>query len=106
MGLLSPFEMEEVKEEKAGLLNEEEENVICNEVYVWGDDSRGQLGLSGIFGEESVFNVPQICSFNVIIKQLSCGLYHTVFGADNGLLYSMGCNRYGQLGIGDRESQF
>jgi len=59
------------------------------------DDSRGQLGLSGIFGEEGHFSSLQICSFNVIIKQLSCGMYHTIFGADNGLLYSMGCNKYG-----------
>lgn len=69
------------------------------------DDSRGQLGLSGIFGEEGHFSQLQICSFNVVIKQLACGLYHTIFGADNGLLYSMGCNKYGQLGIGDREAE-
>lgn len=82
----------------------QEEDVVCNEVYVWGDDSRGQLGLSGIFGDEVFFGQPQICSFNVVIKQLACGLYHTIFGAENGLLYSMGCNKYGQLGIGDKES--
>jgi len=69
------------------------------------DDSRGQLGLSGIFGEDGMFSQLQICSFNVVIKQLACGLYHTIFAADTGLLYSMGCNKYGQLGIGDREAE-
>ena len=29
----------------------EEENLPYNEVYVWGDDSCGQLGLCGLFPE-------------------------------------------------------
>lgn len=68
------------------------------------DDSRGQLGISGIFGEDSIHSGPQTCSFGVVIKQLACGLYHTIFVADTGYAYSMGCNQHGQLGIGDAES--
>jgi hypothetical protein len=40
--------------------NEEEAvDPPSNEVYVWGDDSRGQLGLSGIYGEQQLnFDLP------------------------------------------------
>jgi len=49
------------------------------EVFVWGDDSYGQLGLyhqklkKGYQAIKS-FKVPKTCSFNILIKQVSCGL--------------------------------
>ena len=97
---------EELKDEEPAdqkkLANNEEPP--SNEVYVWGDDSRGQLGLSGIYGEHQLnFELPQICSFGILIKQVACGEYHTVFASDTHLLYSMGCNKHGQLGINERE---
>jgi alpha-tubulin suppressor-like RCC1 family protein len=47
------------------------------EVYVWGDDSQGQLGLE-LFNKKkeqvkSYYNIPKSCSFNVVIAQASCG---------------------------------
>jgi hypothetical protein len=42
--------MGEVEEEK----KEGEGEPPSNEVYVWGDDSRGQLGLSGIYEENQL----------------------------------------------------
>ena len=84
--------MGEIEEEK----KEGEGDPPSNEVYVWGDDSRGQLGLSGIYGEKQLnFEQPQICSFGILIKQLACGEFHTVFSSDTNCLYSMGCNKYG-----------
>ena len=41
---------------------------------------------------------PKICSFNVVIKGISCGLAHTVFVSESGHVYSMGSNAFGQLG--------
>ena len=47
------------------------------EVYVWGDDSQGQLGLE-LFNKKkeqikTYYNLPKSCSFNVGIAQVSCG---------------------------------
>ena len=81
--------------------DEGDEDPPSNEVYMWGDDSRGQLGVSGVFGESQYFAEPQVCSFGIVIKLIACGEYHTIFTSDNMCVYSMGCNKYGQLGIGD-----
>jgi alpha-tubulin suppressor-like RCC1 family protein len=81
---------------------EEEESAPFNEVYVWGDDSSGQLGLCGLFPEKQQVHLsPKICSFNVIIKSIACGFKHTLFVSESGHVYSMGSNSHGQLGIGD-----
>ncbi len=80
----------------------DEDNSPYNEVYVWGDDSAGQLGLCGLFAERQQQShlSPKICSFNVIIKSIACGYKHTVFVSESGHVYSMGSNSHGQLGIG------
>ncbi len=82
-------------------LQEGEDDGTYNEIYVWGDDSKGQLGLCGQFSDTHHL-LPKICSFNVVIKGLSCGDNHTVFFSDSGHVYSMGDNSLGQLGFGDR----
>lgn len=52
------------------------------EVFVWGDDSFGQLGLyhqklkKGNKDQVS-FKLPKTCSFNILIKQISCGENHS-----------------------------
>ena len=47
--------------------------------------------------------VPKICSFNIVIKQISCGDDHSAFvSLQGGLLYSMGSNSEGKLGVGDK----
>ena len=68
-------------EEQSEYINADE---AYNEVYVWGgnfwcglefsllDDTSGQLGLCGQF-DETFHTFPKICSFNVVIKNLSCG---------------------------------
>ncbi len=66
-----------------------------SEVYVWGEDSEGQLGLCGQFADLQVHSVPKICSFNVVISNISCGRAHTVFVSDSGHVYSMGSNTFG-----------
>ena len=72
-----------------------------NEVYVWGADAFGQLGLCGQF-QQTTLETPKACSFNVVIKSLACGENHTIFVSDGGHCYAMGDNRAGQLGLGDR----
>ena len=61
----------------------------------------GQLGLCGQF-EESSLNLPKMCSYNVVIKSISCGQNHSLFASDSGHVYSMGSNSHGQLGQKDK----
>mmetsp|Transcript_34143 Transcript_34143/g.59619 ORF Transcript_34143/g.59619 Transcript_34143/m.59619 type:complete len:940 (-) Transcript_34143:107-2926(-) len=70
------------------------------EVFAWGGDHFGQLGLAGKQTGKTYCN-PRFCSFNVIIRQVGCGEEHAAFIADNGYVYTMGSNADGRLGIGD-----
>lgn len=68
-----------------------------SEIYVWGSNQYGQLGL-GEECDKSFINVPMRCSFGVLVREISCGDSHAGFIANNGLLYTMGNNSDGQLG--------
>lgn len=37
------------------------------------------------------------------LKQVACGQNHTLMVSEHGLIYSMGCNRFGQMGTGDAQ---
>ena len=61
------------------------------------DDYFGQLGVGN---EKVIHNLPKICSFNIVVSEVSCGEEHTVFvQADGGYVYAMGNNAEGRLGI-------
>mmetsp|Transcript_32287 Transcript_32287/g.55841 ORF Transcript_32287/g.55841 Transcript_32287/m.55841 type:complete len:1231 (-) Transcript_32287:173-3865(-) len=72
-----------------------------SEVFVWGADHFGQLGL-GKKERGKCYSLPRCCCFNVRIKQVSCGEEHAAFIALNGYVYCMGSNAAGRLGIGDQ----
>ena len=76
------------------------------EVFVWGDDTFGQLGLyhqkvKKGYQHMHSFKLPTTCSFNILIKQVACGESHSAILTASGHLYMMGSNSHGQLGIGD-----
>jgi alpha-tubulin suppressor-like RCC1 family protein len=75
------------------------------EIFVWGSDTYGQLGLAGK-EQDDTHALPKICSFNIIIKQMACGEHHTAFIADGGAVYVMGNNSDGRLGLGDYSIKF
>jgi len=63
--------------------------VPYNEVYVWGSNKHGQLGMgevqrdgeSGQELEESTINeslLPKTCCFNTVVSKVSCGSNHTL----------------------------
>eukprot|EP00826_Nyctotherus_ovalis_P010657 TRINITY_DN12798_c0_g1_i1.p1 TRINITY_DN12798_c0_g1~~TRINITY_DN12798_c0_g1_i1.p1 ORF type:complete len:922 (+),score=221.87 TRINITY_DN12798_c0_g1_i1:94-2859(+) len=76
----------------------------CTQVFVWGSNSCGQLGLGNTQGKHR-YCIPKLCTFNVKIRSVSCGEEHSAFVTDVGTLYTMGSNADGRLGIGDRAAK-
>ena len=60
---------------------QEEEATDFTEIFSWGNDSQGQLGLGPRHskGYKSRHSLPRYCSFNVIVIQMACGMDHSVF---------------------------
>lgn len=81
---------------KSGIDKLQEASLQClyTEVFVWGSDACGQLGLEmhKKKGDQQshFYDVPKSCSFNVLIKQISCGAHHTAMLTQTGHLYMMG----------------
>ena len=43
---------------------------------------------------------------NIHITQIDCGIQHSAFLDSSGKVYTVGCNKYGQLGIGSYETKY
>ena len=72
------------------------------ELFVWGSDKRGQLGIESQYKDSQrplMQSLPRSCSFSVIISQMSCGERHSAIITQQGYLYTMGSNHKGQLGV-------
>ena len=65
------------------------------QVYVWGADATGQLGLQG---KRSFIQSPKVFNWNIQIALVSCGRDHTAILSKQGQLYTMGSNTSGKLG--------
>jgi alpha-tubulin suppressor-like RCC1 family protein len=67
-------------------------------VYSCGRNINGQLGQNNT----TQYNVPTLIQYfvtnNIIITNVACGYYHTVFLDSTGKVYSCGLNTLGQLG--------
>ena len=78
---------------------------ISDQMYVWGSNSNGQLGLGHYNDQYS----PITTVFRKPIISISCGGYHTGMLAkgSNHLtkIYMWGCNKDGQLGLGDNKKR-
>jgi alpha-tubulin suppressor-like RCC1 family protein len=76
---------------------------ICDdfEVFGWGSNSEGQLGMN----DRGEYGYPEIvsCLSSKRIVDISCSPYHTLCVSELGVAYSMGFNRFGQLGHGDTD---
>jgi len=72
------------------------------EVFSWGLDNCGQLGL-GTTSRDKKYPSPVFCSFNILIKDISCGEDHSAFISESGHVYCMGSNSNGKLGIGNKQ---
>lgn len=73
------------------------------DIYVWGSNQCGQLGLSGV----DYINLPtKLVLRNLTPKSIKCGANHTIILMTNNRLYSFGSNKYNQLGFEDRRPRF
>ncbi|XP_038050158.1 RCC1 and BTB domain-containing protein 1-like [Patiria miniata] len=70
------------------------------EVYGWGYNGNGQLGLGNNVNQPSPCRVSSLSG--VVISQITCGYAHSMALSDEGILYSWGANSYGQLGTGNK----
>lgn len=74
----------------------------CNNVYSFGENVYGQLGLGHTNNQDSpclIDNIPSIHS-------ISCGEYFTIFLTMDREIYSCGKNSNGQLGFNEDESVY
>lgn len=61
------------------ILNQQnDDNDYYTEVFSWGSDSSGQLGL-GVSPVGKSYPVPRYCTYNIGIKMVSCGDEHAAF---------------------------
>ena len=73
-------------------------------LYGYGENQYGQLGLGHSFYVLEKTNFEEVGSiFNCV--DVSCGDNHTIALTSDNKLYVWGCNKYGQLGLGDTEGR-
>ncbi|XP_040855905.1 X-linked retinitis pigmentosa GTPase regulator isoform X1 [Ochotona curzoniae] len=65
------------------------------ELYMWGDNSEGQIGLKNITN----VCVPHQVTIGKPISWISCGYYHSAFVTMDGELYTFGECENGKLGL-------
>ncbi|GFY75775.1 RCC1 and BTB domain-containing protein 1 [Trichonephila inaurata madagascariensis] len=73
------------------------------EVYGWGYNGNGQLGIGGNANQANPYRVSNLQG--VVIQKIVCGYAHTMALTDEGVLYAWGANSYGQLGTGNKTNQ-
>lgn len=71
----------------------------AGDVYTWGWNSEGQLGLSK--DKVQVKATPKLCEISEDdrFELISCGSRHSMVVSENGILFGFGWNKYGQLGL-------
>ncbi|KAL5005406.1 hypothetical protein ScPMuIL_018862 [Solemya velum] len=70
------------------------------ELYGWGYNGNGQLGLGNNVNQPNPCKVQALQG--IYVCQIACGYAHTLVLSDEGSLYSWGANSYGQLGTGNK----
>jgi alpha-tubulin suppressor-like RCC1 family protein len=82
-------------------------HLINNEIFSWGRNDYGQLGLGGGGGGGGDKSIPTKIEFpfTASVKYVACGAYHTFAQLSTSEVYCWGGNTYGQLGVGDKEDK-
>lgn len=72
------------------------------EVYLWGNNECGQLGLGHVESRDYPTRLPEFTD----VVQVSCGNKHTALITKDGKLFTWGWNKYGQLALGDHNDRW
>lgn len=64
------------------------------QVYIFGSNTRGQLGVEELPEDRLVKH-----QFDVRIVKVACGRDNSAFVTDEGFLFTMGSNKHGKLGL-------
>ncbi|KAM9493367.1 retinitis pigmentosa GTPase regulator b [Clarias gariepinus] len=64
-------------------------------LYVWGDNTEGQIGL----GKEEGTSTPRELHIGRRVMWISCGYYHSAFVTEDGALFTFGERDSGKLGL-------
>lgn len=86
--------------------NANETSISCSgeqQVLVWGSDAHGQMGIGN--SKNLGYCIPRLCQFDISIAKISCGAAFSAFITKDGLIFTMGSNEKGQLGIGQRNTE-
>uniref|UniRef100_A0A7S0VEC2 RCC1-like domain-containing protein n=1 Tax=Hemiselmis tepida TaxID=464990 RepID=A0A7S0VEC2_9CRYP len=81
------------------------ERCICGQLWVWGDNSHGQLGLGDIESRYTPTLVTSLSDLGIHIVDVALGAFHTVALSLKGNVYAWGYNANGQVGSWDTVSQ-
>ncbi|XP_040057151.2 RCC1 and BTB domain-containing protein 1 [Gasterosteus aculeatus] len=73
------------------------------EVYGWGYNGNGQLGLGNNGNQLTPCRLAALQG--LCVQQIVSGYAHSLALTDEGLLYTWGANTYGQLGTGNKSNQ-
>ncbi|XP_020504022.1 RCC1 and BTB domain-containing protein 1 [Labrus bergylta] len=73
------------------------------EVYGWGYNGNGQLGLGNNGNQLTPCRLAALQG--LCVQQIVSGYAHSLALTDEGLLYAWGANTYGQLGTGNKSNQ-
>lgn len=71
-------------------------------LYLWGDNTYGQLGIAGTDYSDR----PQLVEMADSVTAVSLGAYHTLVLLADGTVWSFGRNVFGQLGTGGTENSY
>uniref|UniRef100_A0A914WLK2 BTB domain-containing protein n=1 Tax=Plectus sambesii TaxID=2011161 RepID=A0A914WLK2_9BILA len=73
------------------------------ELYSWGNNGNGQLGVGNLANQQTPCRVLELQ--NVVLSQIACGFAHSLALSDEGELFAWGSNSCGQLGVASRSNQ-
>ena len=71
------------------------------QLYGWGDNQFGQLGIGPSVGKTVMVPTPVDCLTSLPLRFISCGAHHSLVVSHSGAVYAWGKNNKGQLGLGD-----
>ncbi|XP_028157340.1 regulator of chromosome condensation-like isoform X4 [Ostrinia furnacalis] len=77
-----------------------------DKVFAWGLNNYGQLGITGEKRKVALYSPTECDAFSCVQagwRAVACGQHHSLALDAAGLVYAVGRQEYGRLGLGDRE---